>query len=312
MFDLNTTTMIIYKITNIVNGKVYIGQSQNTFNKRYDRSGIGAERVFAHHKAAKERGDSYNIHLYRSMEKYGVENFTVEILEQCKTVAKLNSREKHYIKIYNSADPDFGYNYQLGGGSRQYTTKMKKMKQQQKREDEINQHSFLYDIYDEDIIYTYVDEETLYSIKTYERTIYILLNVLYEDGIDYIDIRSLYECLPKKGKSRQSMLITILDELQNKKIIKYLIIDDDLIEFEVLKQGNEVVRLLIVYHIDLLASLTQYSKYLKKSTILKKCQKCGRFVCVLKTAANTKYCEKCKKEAEREKTRKRVEKKRKK
>lgn len=302
MFDLSTTTMIIYKITNIVNGKVYIGQSQNSFNKRYDRKGEGAERVFLQHKAAKERGDSYNIHLYNAMEKYGVENFTVEIIEQCKTVSKLNSREKYYIKLYNSADPDFGYNVQLGGGSRQYTTKMKKQKIRQKREDEVNQYSFLVDIFDDNVIYAYVDETVLHSISINMRVIYILLAVLYDNDVYGIDMECLYECLPKKGRSRQKILIDILDNLQGEEIIKYTI-DEEMVYFTVLKSGTKEIELLILYHIDLLASIDKYARFLKKETILKKCKVCDRFICVPKTSANTKYCEYCRKEIDKEKKR---------
>lgn len=310
MFDLSVTTMIIYKITNTINGKVYIGQSQHSFNKRYERNGVGAERVLACYEFAKERGDSYNKHLYHSMKKYGVENFTVEILEQCKTIAKLNSREKYYIKLYNSGDPDFGYNYQLGGGSSRYTTKMKKHRQQQKRQEEINNYSFLSEIFDDNILYTYVDEKVLYSLKQNARTIYILLSVLHDGNVICIDRKSLYNCLPKH-ENRKKMLIKILDELQDKEIIEYTDVDGDLIGFNVLKQGSKEIELLILYHIDLLASLKKYTKFLRKETILKKCQKCERYVCVLKTAANTKYCEECRKEVNREKTRKRVAEKRK-
>lgn len=300
MFSLNKTTMIIYKITNIVNGKVYIGQSQKTFNERYDRKGEGVERVFLQHKAAKECGRPYNIHLYNSMEKYGINNFTVEIIEQCKTVSKLNTREKYYIKMYNSADPDFGYNVQLGGGSKKYTTKMKKERLKQKREKEINQHSFLFNIYEDDIIYTKINYNTLNNIGSNMRIVYILLNILYEDDIVNVDINDLVECLPKRGKNRTSILINALDKLKEKNIIDYHIVEDFVI-FKVLIEGDEFIELVIDYHLNLLASLSQYSRFLKKETVLKKCQRCGRLVCVLKTAANTKYCEYCRKEVNKEK-----------
>lgn len=92
----------IYKITNNFNNKCYIGQSVNI------------ERRFTDHKcrAFKEDDEGYNYPLYRAMRRYGLENFTFEILEKCKK-EELDEKEIYYIEKYNSFYN--GYNQTLGG-----------------------------------------------------------------------------------------------------------------------------------------------------------------------------------------------------
>lgn len=307
MFSLEHTKMIIYKITNNINGKCYIGQSQHTFNRRYERKGFGAERVLACYEFSKQKGEHYNIHLYRSMKKYGVENFTVEILEQCKTVAKLNSREKYYIKLYNSADPDFGYNQQLGGGSRQYTKKMKNYKEEQKRESELNQHSFLFELYGNSTITCQVDFDILNSIKMTDRLFYVLLSSLFCNNIKEIEICHLCTFVPKGGEKLENRVIRSLQDLKEERIIDFDI-NDKIVTFNILIPGNKEITLQTLYHVDLIENLAQYSRYFKKETVLITCKECGRLHCVLKSACNTKYCKKCKSRVNRRKSRERMKK----
>lgn len=94
----------IYKITNVVNQKAYIGQSIN----------IG-RRWTAHKTHYKNDSYSdYNCPLYRAMRKYGIENFKFEIVEQCES-EKLNEREKYWISYYRTFNPEKGYNLTAGG-----------------------------------------------------------------------------------------------------------------------------------------------------------------------------------------------------
>ena len=92
----------IYKITNTVNQKVYIGQSVDVF------------RRLTHHKHELTLNKHRNDYIQHSVNKYGLENFTFEILEFCE-VEELDEKEIYYINQYNSTNKDYGYNIQSGG-----------------------------------------------------------------------------------------------------------------------------------------------------------------------------------------------------
>ena len=91
----------IYKITNQVNGKIYIGQS------------VHIKTRWQQHKQEAKLNRTNNL-LYNAMRKYGVENFIFEIIEEC-TKEQLNEREIYWIKYYNSFNSDKGYNMTPGG-----------------------------------------------------------------------------------------------------------------------------------------------------------------------------------------------------
>lgn len=91
----------IYKITNQINGKIYIGQSQNI-----------SQRWKAHRKHYQK--DDYPI--YRAMRKYGIDNFSFEVIEEC-SLEELNDKEKYWIKYYDSHNPSNGYNLTDGGNT---------------------------------------------------------------------------------------------------------------------------------------------------------------------------------------------------
>lgn len=90
----------IYKFTNLINEKCYIGQSIHP-EKRY----------WQHCNAAKNQNDSYPIH--NAIRKYGVENFSFEILEWTENY---DNRERELIQYYNSLIPN-GYNIIEGGSN---------------------------------------------------------------------------------------------------------------------------------------------------------------------------------------------------
>ena len=94
----------IYKITNQVNGKVYIGQSVH-IKQRWNQ----------HRSAAFNPNDKeYNKYFYYSIRKYGLKNFTFEVIEECKQ-EELNEKEIYWIKYYDSTNKEKGYNVLSGG-----------------------------------------------------------------------------------------------------------------------------------------------------------------------------------------------------
>lgn len=109
---------IIYKITNIVNGKVYIGQtiSKKGFKGRYSFSGNGIERVYRYYSWCKSIGRYNNKHLLSSIIKYGICAFKVdEIFDVAFSENELNIKEECWIKFYDCRNKDKGYNSQIGG-----------------------------------------------------------------------------------------------------------------------------------------------------------------------------------------------------
>ena len=111
--------MQIYKITNLINGKSYVGQTVKTFNERYNFKGQGIERVYSYLKFRKKNVNSYdskfyhNDHLLKAIEKYGAENFTVNIIDETDSLVELNKKEIYWILYYNSFSN--GYNHCVGG-----------------------------------------------------------------------------------------------------------------------------------------------------------------------------------------------------
>lgn len=93
----------IYKITNLLNGKIYIGQSVDIW-----------KRISEHKWRALNKGDnSYNCAIHRAFRKYGIENFKFEIIEETDEKS-LDEKEIFYIKFFNSLCPN-GYNIKKGG-----------------------------------------------------------------------------------------------------------------------------------------------------------------------------------------------------
>lgn len=95
----------IYKFENLINNKCYIGQSSN-LEDRYKKHMYNINDL------------SHQEVLYKAFRKYGVENFSYEILEKFEiySLEKLNKLEQEYIKKYNTLIPN-GYNMIPGGNN---------------------------------------------------------------------------------------------------------------------------------------------------------------------------------------------------
>lgn len=100
----------IYKIENLINHKIYIGQS------------VEIEKRWQKHLSAK---DDFVIH--RALHKYGKENFSFQIIEEC-NLLDLDKKEKYWITYYNSLVPN-GYNMIQGGSNGAGFAKGKKVLQ---------------------------------------------------------------------------------------------------------------------------------------------------------------------------------------
>ena len=109
---------IIYKIENIITHYIYIGQTTHPrgFDGRYPYKGEGIERVYNYLKSKQKQEVSFNIHLLRSIEKYGFNAFEVtKVLDIADSKDELNEKEMYYIKLYDSHRN--GFNMSDGGDS---------------------------------------------------------------------------------------------------------------------------------------------------------------------------------------------------
>ena len=91
----------IYKITNKINGKSYIGQTIQNVKER-----------FYQHCATKCSQSILNMVIHKAIDKYGKSNFTIEVIEEVEST-NLNDRERYWIRYYDSYNN--GYNSTEGG-----------------------------------------------------------------------------------------------------------------------------------------------------------------------------------------------------
>lgn len=94
-------TGYIYKITNLVNNKIYIGKTEREVESRWNE----------HKSKARKNQKSY---LYNAIRKYGEQNFIIETIEKV-DVNSLSDREKYWIEFFKSNNKEIGYNLTKGG-----------------------------------------------------------------------------------------------------------------------------------------------------------------------------------------------------
>lgn len=105
---MSTEKFQVYKITNKVTGKIYIGGTT-----------VGKDKRFSLHKDRASHG--FESPLYRAIREYGEEQFSIIIIEDCNSQEELNERERYWIATLSSTNPEIGYNSQLGGNIFRHT-----------------------------------------------------------------------------------------------------------------------------------------------------------------------------------------------
>lgn len=99
---LNNHPYIIYKITNLINGKIYIGRTTIFLSGRKESH------------LRRLRGKKYqHLKIYKAFKKYGFENFSIEVVMTYQTFKELKQKEKEHILHFNSMDSKIGYNMSL-------------------------------------------------------------------------------------------------------------------------------------------------------------------------------------------------------
>lgn len=98
---MNIGSIGIYKITNLINNKVYIGSTRVSFRDRWSK-----------HKSKLRKNDHHSKHLQSAFNKYGEESFKFEVIKDMKgfEVSDILNAEEYYIEKYKSYYREFGYN----------------------------------------------------------------------------------------------------------------------------------------------------------------------------------------------------------
>ena len=105
----------IYKITNLIDGKIYIGQTVN-YKKRKTS-----------HLNSLKNGNHHNEHLQRAFDKYGEDSFKIELIKKC-NIEELDKLERYYIRELDACNHDKGYNMMYGGQRYRNFTKEVRLK----------------------------------------------------------------------------------------------------------------------------------------------------------------------------------------
>lgn len=98
--------LIIYKSTNLINNKIYIGQTINSLEYRKQQ----------HYREAKSKNRK-SVYFHNALNKYGYDNFIFEKIDEAQTLEELNEKERFWIKFYDSTNKNLGYNLDSGGNS---------------------------------------------------------------------------------------------------------------------------------------------------------------------------------------------------
>jgi len=146
--------MIVYLITNRINGKVYVGKTTLSLEQRWKQ----------HLDNAKYGRDFY---FYNAIRKYGSSAFELQVVAQTETSEDLAQLEMQIIQQYQSFNRDKGYNSTLGGeGEVPNAVTRLKMSEARKVWHENNQHPFLGKHHSESSIAKLKKSRSKYTVTT--------------------------------------------------------------------------------------------------------------------------------------------------
>lgn len=103
--DYSENKLSIYRFKNLINGKVYIGQTTVPMRKR----------LIQHMTFSRPWTKCHKTYFHNALAKYGLNNFELSLIEICNSQEELDTREKYWINYYKSNDKQFGYNIESGG-----------------------------------------------------------------------------------------------------------------------------------------------------------------------------------------------------
>ena len=167
----------IYKITNLINNKIYVGKTTKTLEERFQTHLHDSKKEKLSHRP-----------LYKDMKEYGAENFSIELLEEDND--NPSEKEIYWIEKLNSRIPN-GYNIALGGEGRKTVTSQEK----------------------EEIIALYKSGKPITTIqKETQRDTYTITNILQEYNIPITENWKYF--IKKIGQyDNQGNLIAIYDSI---------------------------------------------------------------------------------------------------
>lgn len=230
-------TIGIYKITNTVNGKVYIGKSHNI------------EERFKQHIEGLNGKRNHNPHFQSVWNKYGKSNFKFEIIHPLKRYVEeeISDLEIYYISKYNSTDANYGYNFQCGGQGGKLSERHKEIMKQQSQ---FKNASLTY--------------EEVVQIKL---ALYCLIDKRELSEIFNVDIGVI------KSISEARNYYYVCEELNDKiKGLKQKLIDER--NEEVIKLYNEGFRIVdIIEELDLSKSMVEHIIYDRNLHLKRKAEK---------------------------------------
>jgi len=170
----------IYKIWNDINGKSYIGKTEQSIEQRWRKHIIDSRKVNIDGRP-----------LYKAMNKYGIEHFHIEEIEKCDSNI-VNDREKYWIEYFNTFKN--GYNATIGGDGKAYCD-----------------YNLVYALYNEGLTIKEISNKLHYDVSTCR---YILENfgITKEDRIKR-GIQSMQKPIIQLDKNTEE-IINIFPSLQ--------------------------------------------------------------------------------------------------